>query len=378
MTFSNNQRVTTATSFGTNQNDMPTSSNFKQYKLKSKFAPTSPKNLQNQSLSQTTANFFDDYSQNKKVNSLNPTIYMNRRVISKKVNYRSGNRNNQNEVDLLEDLTDATLRFVPIYEQTIKKVQNQVTNPNINTDANIFDEHTHNSINKINNAEILRQSPVREDLIQKRDLMQNSRELSVQRFSNMISPKINMTFNKDPLSAKNINNHTLLKDMQNLFPLEVTEKLGSIQIQRYLDSRQNQSPTQSLSALNQRNPFNKFSPAQTPSINMMVGSPKQWLSKTDNAHIELKDRFYDKHQELKKKLQYQIDYQDSKRNRFMLREVLHKGIWKYKYEDFKKPDQIMNNRKVTKVEMFQKLFEDALGQENKQLLEQEDELFSIQ
>lgn len=39
--------------------------------------------------------------------------------------------NNKSDVELLEDLTDITLKFVPVYEQTIAKVGEQIENPRV-------------------------------------------------------------------------------------------------------------------------------------------------------------------------------------------------------------------------------------------------------
>lgn len=65
-----------------------------------------------------------------------------------------------------------------------------------------------------------------------------------------------------------------------------------------------------------------------------IGSPEKWFKKVSDEHIELKLRQKEQELNIRRGIRRMILEQEEKKNKFMLREVLHKGLWKYKNEDF--------------------------------------------
>ncbi|CDW84291.1 UNKNOWN [Stylonychia lemnae] len=314
--------------------------------------------------------------------TLNRVLFKNHKRDARSSNKkkRMGNSTNKSDVELLEDLTDVTLKFVPVYEKTVAKVVEQVQNPQMQMNGQPFNQNTSYEINRIDQTEQLRQNSQRQRVLSNQETFQYQRQQYQFKLQKLSSPKhnlqisLNRSFKQPYISIQ--------QQYIDLFPESSVQQMGQQSIQDYMDSR-----------VPRRN-FNTsiyYSDKKSPqSLNFLMSSPQYWIDKADNAHIELQDWNEQKHKAIKQKIQNHIDYQEGRRNRFMLREILHKGIWKYKYEDFKKPGSRTKSNVVNKVQQFQQMFDDAIappidlsshGLDKSQfrdlIMDKEDELFSI-
>ena len=67
---------------------------------------------------------------------------------------------------------------------------------------------------------------------------------------------------------------------------------------------------------------------------VQVGCPSKWFAKTSNTRVYLKDTANLQKVEIEGKLRGCLARGEERRDRFIMREVLRKNIWKYKPADF--------------------------------------------
>ncbi len=67
---------------------------------------------------------------------------------------------------------------------------------------------------------------------------------------------------------------------------------------------------------------------------MQIGCPSKWFEKTSGTRVYLKDTIGIKKREISHKLKHLLNESEWKRDKFMIREIHRKNLWKYKAEDF--------------------------------------------
>ena len=67
---------------------------------------------------------------------------------------------------------------------------------------------------------------------------------------------------------------------------------------------------------------------------VQVGCPSKWFDKTSGTRVYLKDTVALKKQEIGQKLKHMLNECEWKRDKFMIREIHRKNLWKYKPEDY--------------------------------------------
>ena len=67
---------------------------------------------------------------------------------------------------------------------------------------------------------------------------------------------------------------------------------------------------------------------------IQLKSPKKWFDKTSNTRVYMKDSANQVKKDIQHTLRGFLLKSEERRDRFMLREILRKNIWKYKREDF--------------------------------------------
>jgi hypothetical protein len=65
-----------------------------------------------------------------------------------------------------------------------------------------------------------------------------------------------------------------------------------------------------------------------------MGCPSKWFEKTSNTRVYLKDNVNVKKREIEQNMKKLLVNSEKRRDKFLMREVLRKNIWKYKTRDF--------------------------------------------
>ena len=67
---------------------------------------------------------------------------------------------------------------------------------------------------------------------------------------------------------------------------------------------------------------------------MQVGCPSKWFDKTSGTRVYLKDTVALKKQEINARLNQMLNISEWKRDKFMIRDIHRKNLWKYKPSDY--------------------------------------------
>lgn len=65
-----------------------------------------------------------------------------------------------------------------------------------------------------------------------------------------------------------------------------------------------------------------------------VGSPKKWFTKTSGTRVYIKDNSNQQRLKIEENLRRLEESTESRRDRYLQKEILKKNIWKYRKEDF--------------------------------------------
>jgi hypothetical protein len=67
---------------------------------------------------------------------------------------------------------------------------------------------------------------------------------------------------------------------------------------------------------------------------VQIGCPSKWFEKTSGTRVYLKDTVEIKKREISQHLRQMLHESEWKRDKFMVREIHRKNLWKYKPDDY--------------------------------------------